>query len=345
MPFTALLKLIPSLSRTLLSYRLIESISIAMSAPKIFVTRATGTQGTAVCRYLRKRGVTVHALVRDATDYRAVALKDMGVIIFEGSSEDQGAVERVVVGCTGMFLVLMPNLKVEASEPLQAKLLLGAAKAAGVQHVVFSTSIGAGRLDELGVDPEWSMYTKVVEWKHDAELLVRNGGFAAWTILRPGYFMNNFLFPLVHLMYPELANEHKFVTSMEPTTMLPLIDPNDIGAYVDAALANPEGYNGQVMEFAGEGVTVEHVVETLRDATGKDIKTTYRTLEESRAMAKVNPVIMGQLLSKEMFKLVDMEKVKELGLPLGTFKDFLKREHRLVKQTFDSHSENVIKLF
>ncbi|KAF2094195.1 NAD(P)-binding protein [Rhizodiscina lignyota] len=316
-----------------------------MAISKVFVTRATGTQGSAVSRHLRKQGIAVNALVRDPADERAAALKDIGVSLYEGSLDDQDAVERTVAGCDGLFLVLMPNLAEEGSEPRQAKLLLGAAKSAGVHHVVASTSMGAGKMKVPGQDGESSLFQRTIEGKYNVEEQVRNGGFDTWTVLRPAYFMNNFFWPLNTFMFPELASEGKFVSSYEPTTILPLIDPNDIGAFGAAAFVDPKKFAGQNIEFAGEKLTVEQVVPMLADAAGKDIKAVYRTLEESMALAGKNPIIAAQLSMLEMHKLIDLEKVNGYGIKMGTLKDFLQREHRLVQQTFDPSNKEGLKLF
>jgi uncharacterized protein YbjT (DUF2867 family) len=63
-----------------------------MSNFTVLVTRATGSQGVAVCRHLQQNGIKIHALVRDASHERAIDLKQFGATLFEGLLSDRDAV-------------------------------------------------------------------------------------------------------------------------------------------------------------------------------------------------------------------------------------------------------------
>jgi uncharacterized protein YbjT (DUF2867 family) len=315
-----------------------------MSASKsVLVIRATGTQGTAVTRHLIKAGWTVHAYVVSTTEPRALALQSLSpnVQLFAGTLEDPLALSRAVSGCTGVFLNQMPSFQDPKQETRQASAILDAAKAAGVKTVVHSTSLGIADLANF-VDTR-ALAAPAIYGKADVEDLVRNAGFENWTILRPGYFMTNFLPPFVMFMFPQLITERTFVSSYKPDTLLPLIDPNDIGAFAVAAFIDPGKFSGQAVALAGQKLAVSEVIAQLGKSAGFEIKTVYRTDEESDELAKTDFKIEGQRMTLNLHKVVEIGEVEKWGIPLGTFEGFLEREKERVVEMFKSDGKNVIK--
>lgn len=154
-----------------------------MSSPAILVLRATGTQGVAVCRHLHLKGIKINALVRDANDPRAKALSAFDAQLFEGDIDDKAALDRAIASCTGVFINFMPKFDEEASEPRQGRLVLEAAKAAGVKHAVVSTASSLNKASDIPADTE---YGKFFRWKLDLEEEVKKSGIETWTVLRPG---------------------------------------------------------------------------------------------------------------------------------------------------------------
>ncbi|KAF2235546.1 NAD(P)-binding protein [Viridothelium virens] len=316
-----------------------------MTARSILVTRATGTQGIAVCRHLRQKGFIVHGLARNISDERTAPLKGLDIEFFQGTEEDRDAVDRAVAGCAGVFLNTMPNMRESGSEARQSKTVLETAKAAGVEQVVNSTSIGVGRLDTIRSDLKTSLPTQVIQGKVEVEAAVRDAGIETWTILRSGYFMNNFLWPLGNVMFPELASERKFISSYAPDTPLALIDPDDIGAFTAAAFEDPSRFAGEVFELVGEKLPTEQAIEKLSAAVGMPIEAVYRTAEESEALAQSNPMVASQLMTLPIHKLADMTRAKSFGITMHTFDEFLTREKDSVRATFALEHGDAIKLF
>jgi uncharacterized protein YbjT (DUF2867 family) len=160
--------------------------------PKVaFITRATGSQGLAVTKHLLSAGYAVHAIVADPDDDRSIcyqALSPTHIKVFTGSLDDMSILDAAISGCTALFLNLMPNFMQEGGEQRQGQAILVAAKKAGVKHVVHSTMLGLDLIDEklLGSN---SGAAAVVLGKMNVEKAVREHGFEAWTILRPGYML------------------------------------------------------------------------------------------------------------------------------------------------------------
>ena len=89
------------------------------SSPTVFVCSATGSQGGALTRKLRKLGWEVHATTRDLESEAAVALRGIGVKLTEGDWDNTDALKASIAGCDKLYLCLVPNWDVPTQEPRQ----------------------------------------------------------------------------------------------------------------------------------------------------------------------------------------------------------------------------------
>jgi uncharacterized protein YbjT (DUF2867 family) len=111
--------------------------------PLILVCGATGKQGGAVARSLLERGFRVRALTRDPQKPEAQALAEQGAEVVQGDMEDRSAVDQVLVeGAYGVFSVQNFWETGYDGEVQQGKTVADAARAAGVDHFVYS-SVGS----------------------------------------------------------------------------------------------------------------------------------------------------------------------------------------------------------
>ncbi len=110
----------------------------------ILVTGATGKQGGAVARSLLDRGFQVRALTRNPQKPEAQALADQGAEVVQGDMEDRSSMERALEGAYGVFSVQNFWETGYDSEVQQGKTVTDAAKAAGVEHFVYS-SVGSAQ--------------------------------------------------------------------------------------------------------------------------------------------------------------------------------------------------------
>lgn len=146
--------------------------------------------------------------------------------------------------------------------------------------------------------------------------------------------MTNFLTPFNKSMWPGIENGEA-ASSYWPTTTLNLTDVNDIGAFVAAAFSNPDQFNGKIIPVASQKLAVEEALSQLRAASGKVIKSVYRSDEESVRLVKTIPIIAGQLFQRNATDdKVDFKEVKKWDVQLGTFGEFLDREKAWVDRTF-----------
>jgi dihydroflavonol-4-reductase len=110
------------------------------------VTGATGFVGSAVARALLRAGHRVRVLARPGSDRRN--LVDLSVEIAEGSLEDVRSLERAVAGCRFVYHVAA-DYRIWVRDPLPmfranvegTRDLLGAALKAGVERVVYTSSV------------------------------------------------------------------------------------------------------------------------------------------------------------------------------------------------------------
>ncbi|CAO2648078.1 Nn.00g090000.m01.CDS01 [Neocucurbitaria sp. VM-36] len=293
-----------------------------MSIKTVLVMRATGSQGRGAIKHLTSTGWHVHALVTDASSDRATALKSLGdnITLYQGTWKDPASIEAAIKGCQALLLNQLPSFT-DDSEQQEARTILEIAKVAGVQHVVFPTTLP---LNDPNVREKLkdSPVAPAVLNKGEVEEIAKASGLT-WTLLRPGYFLTNLLPPLIYWMFPEFK-DRKFVNSYGPDCVLPLIDPEDIGAFIVAAFEDPKKFGSQTVTVVGENVRVDDMLRELEKAYGHPIEVVYRSREESEK-AKSNPFISGQVSCIGLDQWVNWEEVRGWGVPLTTFAQFLEK--------------------
>jgi len=226
------------------------------SNKKILVTGATGRQGGAVARHLMKQpDVAVRALTRDRNKPAARALAEYGVEIVEGDLENASSIERALEGAYGCYSVQDSGAGYEG-EMRQGKALVDAAKAAGVQHFVYSSVAGADR--KTGVEH--------FECKWQNEQYLRQSGIP-FTVFRPTGFMQNW-----HNFYQNPVLGGTLPLPMTPQTKIQQVSVDDIGYFVALAFQEPAKWKGRTLELAGEELTMTQVADMLSRVLGRSVK-------------------------------------------------------------------------
>ncbi|WP_020668037.1 NmrA/HSCARG family protein [Amycolatopsis nigrescens] len=298
------------------------------SAP-VLVTGATGRQGGATARALRAAGVPVRALVRDPATDRAKAVEALGAELVTGDLHDRDSVLRAAKGARAVFSVQMPGMTAEgpdfAGEVAQGVNLVEAAKAAGVPQFVHTSVSGAGQHTETpGWDEgRWASMEATLGAKSAIQDRVRAAGFPRWTLLKPAFFMENFL-PSMAFLFPR-GIEGGLVSVVKPQTRLSLVAVADIGRAAVAAITAPERFDGVELELASDYLSMTEIAEVLSGAVGAKLSAPEMTEEE--AFAAGMPA-MGA--SHEWLNAAGQparpQYAKDLGIPLTSF-DAWAREH------------------
>ncbi|GAA2786950.1 NmrA family NAD(P)-binding protein [Saccharopolyspora taberi] len=290
----------------------------AESAP-VLVTGATGRQGGATVRALRAAGVPVRALVRDPSTERAKAL---GVELVTGDLHDRDSVIRAAEGARAVFSVQMPGITADGfdfdGEVAQGVNLVAGAKAAGVQQFVHTSVSGAGQHAETPgwAEGRWAAMEPAMDAKSAIQDRVRAAGFAHWTILKPGFFMENFL-PSMAFLFPR-GISGGLVSVVKPETRLSLVAVDDIGRAAAAAVAEPERFDRVELELASDYLSMAEIAEVLSRALGRELPAPDMTEAEALA-AGMPPMGAGHEWLNVAGQPGRPEFARALGISLTSF--------------------------
>lgn len=219
----------------------------------IVVCGATGRQGGAVARHLLADGWTVRGLTRLARSQKARALAAQGVEVVESDMADRRALSRAFAGAYGVYSVQNPMLSGFSAEVEQGRNVADAAKAAGVEHVVYGS---AGIGSRTGI-PSWD--TKVAVAEH-----MRSLGLPL-TVLRPEAFME---LMTDKAYYPPVAVWHVMPKLMGSRRVVPWLAVDDLGVIVARVFADPAKFIGADIPLAGDLKTIDECRSIWADVEG-----------------------------------------------------------------------------
>ncbi|MDJ1133944.1 NmrA/HSCARG family protein [Streptomyces iconiensis] len=294
------------------------------SAP-VLVTGATGRQGGATARALRAAGVPVRALVRDPATDRAKAVEALGVELVTGDLRDRDSVVRAAEGARAVFSVQMPEFTAEGvdfeGEVTQGVNLVEGAKAAGVPQFVHTSVSGAGQHTETPgwAEGRWAAMEPTMGAKSAIQDRVRAAGFRHWTLIKPAFFMDNFL-PSLAYLFPR-GIEGGLVTLLNPGTRLSLVAVDDIGRTAAAAIAEPERFDGVELELASDYLPMTEVAEVLSRALGRRLTAPDMTEEEAVA-AGMPPMGASHQWLNVAGQPARPQYARDLGIPLTSFENW-----------------------
>ncbi|NGO73141.1 NmrA family NAD(P)-binding protein [Streptomyces boncukensis] len=285
----------------------------------VLVTGATGQQGGATARALLAAGVPVRALVRDAATDRAGAVAALGAELVTGDLHDRASVIRAADGARAVFSVQMPAFNADGpdfdGEVAQGVNLVEGAKAAGVRQFVHTSVSGAGQHTGTPgwAEGRWDFMKPAMDAKTAVQDRVREAGFPRWTLLKPGFFMENFL-PSSRYLFPR-GVEGGLVTLLRPGTRLSLVAVDDIGAAAAAAFAAPERFHGVELELASDWLTMTEIAGILSRTLERDLPAP--DMSEQEALAAGMPAMgYSHLWLNEAGQPARPEHARDLGVPL-----------------------------
>jgi len=252
------------------------------------VMGSTGRQGGAVLRALLEKGRDpagpfvwrIVALTRDPSQASVQPLRDIGCIIEKADSNDGASLEAVLHKYKpyAMFCVTNPftsrwgslsrpgstNTELEYQQGLN---FVAAAKAAGVQHIVYSSVASAH-----DSDPDGKGAVEVLATKARVETLVVESGIPYSVVCPTGFFemlLSNFA-GLKQGSVPGLLREGVQVQMMSY---------HDVGFFVRMMLEDPREWLGRRLEVAGDVTNSWAMAETLSRLRGGE-KWTVRSPPE-----------------------------------------------------------------
>jgi uncharacterized protein YbjT (DUF2867 family) len=239
---------------------------------KILVTGATGQQGGAVARELLAHGHSIRAMTRNPEKEKARVLAKLGAEIIQGDLDDPASLEKATKGIWGVFAVQNTWEAGVEKEEQQGKRQAEISKKAGVQHYVYS-SVGSAHRN-TGIphfDNKWRV-----------EETVRSLDFPSHTIIRPVFFMENFISP----WFKPSLDEGKLAVAMKPDTVLQMIAVEDIGKFGAWAFEQHEQLNGREIDIAGDARTMLETARIFSSASGRKIEFVQTPIEQVRQFSE-----------------------------------------------------------
>jgi uncharacterized protein YbjT (DUF2867 family) len=261
----------------------------------ILVAGGTGTLGAQVVRLLIDRGQSVRVLTRDPA--RARQLPDT-VQTLTGDLRDPTAVAAAVRGCATAISAVHGFVGPGKPSPESIdrdgnRALIQAAAAAGVEHMVLVSVLGAAQ------DHPMSLHRA----KYAAEQALQASDLQ-WTIIRPAAYLETWI-AIIGAKLP--GNSLVFGPGRNPINF---VSAGDVAAIVDLAVRD-QSLRGQLLEVAGpEQLSFTQIAERLITASGKPGRTRHIPLPMLRAMSvlarPVSPVFARQAQAAVVMNTTDM---------------------------------------
>ena len=243
----------------------------------VAVVGATGAQGGGLARAIladRDGGFTVRAITRDTNAPKARALADAGAEVVSANVDDQASLERAFSGADAAFCVTFfwDHLSPER-EFQQAANQARAAKAAGVQHVIWSTledTRGFVPLSDTRMPTLHGKY-KVPHFdaKGEADAVFAGTGVPT-TYLLTSFYWDNFIY---FGAGPKPGADGVLALTL-PMARAPLagIAAEDIGRCAYGIVQRGSELAGQRVGIVGEHLTGAQLAEKMSRALGREVR-------------------------------------------------------------------------
>ncbi len=243
----------------------------------IAIVGATGAQGGGLVRAIledRQGPFAARALTRDVSSDKAKALAAQGVEVVAADVNDPASLERAFAGAYGAFCVTAFWEHFSAEQEIaQARAMAGAAKRAGVRHVIWSTLEDTRRWVPLSDDrmPTLGGKYKVPHFdgKGEADRVFTEAGVPTTFLLTSFYWDN-----LIHFGMgpkPSADGTLEFTLPMGDAK-LPGIAAEDIGRCALGVFKRGGELIGKTVGIAGEHLSGAEMATTLTKALGRPVR-------------------------------------------------------------------------
>ncbi len=249
---------------------------IDRSSRVILVSGATGTQGGAVARELASRGYTVRGLTRNVDSEASRALVELGVQMVRGDFDDPASLDVALEGAYGAFSVQQYRGIGVDGEIRQGKAFADAAKRAGVEHFVYTSTFAARLASDV---PPYESKREIEDYVFSLDM--------PYSIVRPRSFMSNLEGAR------EAARNGTFRTPYPPDFISYSIAPADIGRIVAEAFDHPDVWIGRVLEIAGAQISYADLARTMSRVMGSPV--VYEQIPWEEYAATVTPEVIAQV--------------------------------------------------
>lgn len=204
----------------------------------VVVFGATGTSGGGAMRRLVEAGHTVRAVTRDTGSDKAKSATALGAETVAANLDDRMTIRAAIDGADAVYFA-GPSLtnRWDIGQAVQGINVVDAAIEVGTPHFVYQSALVGDARGVLSVGSKRAIEERIAE----LELPV--------TILRPAWFMDNFL-----NYFPINEQDGKLVIAMAiPVDKKNgLVSAEDIGRAAAAVIGDPQQYIGQEIDLVSD---------------------------------------------------------------------------------------------
>ena len=266
----------------------------------IAVMGATGAQGGGLVRAILSDpsgGFAARAITRDVNSDKAKALAKQGAEVVVANADDVESLKRAFAGAYGAFCVTFfwDHFSPER-ELAQATAMAQAAKAAGVQHAIWSTLEDTRKLVPLSDNRMPTLMGKYkvphFDAKGEADGVFSRLGVPT-TFLLTSFYWDNFIF---FGSGPKKGPDGKLVLNMPMgDKKLPGIAAEDIGKCALSIFKKGREYIGKRVAISGEQLTGAQMAAALTKALGQEVRYNAVPFDVYRGLGFPGAADMGNM--------------------------------------------------
>jgi len=288
----------------------------------ILVTGSTGMVGSAACQRLVELGKPVKALVRETSDpAKTGRLSGLGITLVKGDLRNPDSLQTACQGVETVITTVsaLPVSYTPGQNDIQhvdlegTKSLIDAAKAAGVKHFIYTS---------FNLNADFPLSNA----KHEVEAYVETSGMN-YTILRPSYFMEAWLSPMVGF---DVANAKATIYG-NGDQLISWISFLDVVSFVVESVTSPAARNTVLALGGPEPVSPNQVVKLFEAKSGKSFEVSYVPAEALKAQMEgatepMQKSFAGLMYGYALGDPVNMEEtLKAFPMKLTSLQEFVNR--------------------
>jgi uncharacterized protein YbjT (DUF2867 family) len=304
----------------------------------IAVIGATGAQGGGLVRAIQadKTGAfAARAITRNPNSEKAQALRAEGVEVVAGDADKPESLGKAFAGAYGAFLLtnFWEHFSAER-EVTQARNMAQAAKAAGIQHVIWSTLEDTRKWVPLDDDRMPTLQGKYkvphFDGKGEADQIFRDLGVPTTFLLTAFYWDNLIYFGAGPQRGPDGVLAITFPLDDKPLSSIAV---EDIGKAAYGIFKRGREFINKTVGIAGDHLTGEEMARSLTQALGQEVRynnvppEVYRSLGFPGADDLGNMFQFKRDFNEYFVGARNLEFTRTLNPELKTFEQWL-AEHK-----------------
>jgi uncharacterized protein YbjT (DUF2867 family) len=313
-----------------------------MPQPKIItVFGATGAQGGGVARAIlsdKSKEFTVRAVTRDKGTDKAKELEQLGAELVVANIDEPSSLKNALAGAYGAYFVTFYWAHFSPEKELEeAKQMAEAAKAANLQHVIWSTLEDTRKWIPLDNDSMPTLMGKYkvphFDAKGEADKFFIELGVPT-TFLRASFYWDNF----IHFgSGPKRGDDGiLYLTLPLDNKKMAGIAAEDIGKCAFGIFKKGQEMVGKTIGVAGEHLTGKEMADEVSKAIGQEVRYNNISPESFRKLGFPGSDDLGNMFQfyrdydEVCNSIRNVEYSKELNPELQSFDQWLGKNARLI---------------